>query len=219
MPYEAILFDLDGTLLNTLDGIGNTVNRILASRGFPIHAIDAYRYFVGEGLTLLISRALPEDQRDPMTVQACVEAYRENYNRTFSAVTKPYPGVPAMLDALTARGLKLAILSNKPHRLTMKSVIELLPNWTFEVILGQRAEVPRKPDPAGAYEIAERLGIPPAHFLYLGDTAVDMQTAIAAGMFPIGVLWGFRSAEELQVGGAQALIEHPLDSLKFLDSS
>ena len=122
-----------------------------------------------------------------------------------------------MLDALAARKLKMAILSNKPHQFTGQCVEELLPDWTFDLVLGQRAEVPRKPDPAGAREVAETLAIPAADFLYLGDTATDMKTAVGAGMFPVGVLWGFRPAEELRASGARALIEHPTEVLALLD--
>jgi phosphoglycolate phosphatase len=132
--------------------------------------------------------------------------------------TKPYDGVEEMLDALVTHGLKLAILSNKPHELTKLCVSGLLPNWTFDVVLGQQEPIPRKPDPAGALKIAEELKIPPSGFLYLGDTATDMKTAIAAGMFPVGVLWGFRPAEELQQSGAQLLLKRPMDIMNLLNT-
>jgi len=189
MTYKAILFDLDGTLLDTLEDLGNSVNRVLAARGFPTHTLNEYRYFVG---------------------------FSEDYGWSWNVKTRPYEGIPEMLDALTERGLKIAVLSNKQHEFTKRCVADLLPNWTFGVVLGQRDAVNRKPDPAGAVEVAERLHIPPAEFLYLGDSAIDMRTAIAAGMFPVGVLWGFRSAEELKEGGAQALIERPLEILNLL---
>jgi phosphoglycolate phosphatase len=216
MTYKAILFDLDGTLLDTLEDLGNSVNGVLAARDFPTHTLDEYRYFVGDGTAMLITRALPQGKRNDETIRACLEELREEYGRNWKVNTRPYEGIPEMLDALTEHGLKMAVLSNKLHEFTRLCVADLLSNWTFDVVFGQRDEVCRKPDPAGALEVAEHLSLPPADFLYLGDTAVDMKTATAAGMFPVGVLWGFRPAEELKEGGAQALIERPLEILNLL---
>jgi len=217
MSYQAVIFDLDGTLLDTLEDIGATVNRVLSARGFPVHPIDAYRFFVGDGVAKLIERALPADKQDAETVRSCLEAYREDYDQHWNVKTRLYDGVSAMLDALTDLGLKLAILSNKPHEFTERCVREYLSQWSFDVVFGQRDGVPLKPDPAGALAIAHILGIPPAACLYLGDTAVDIQTAIAAGMTPVGVLWGFRPAQELQESGAQILIEQPIETLGLLE--
>ena len=216
MTYKAILFDLDGTLLDTLEDLGNSVNSVLARRDLPTHALDEYRYFVGDGTAMLITRALPQGKRNDETVRACLEELREAYGRNWNVNTRPYEGIPEMLDALTEHGLKMAVLSNKQHEFTRLCVADLLSNWTFDVVFGQRDEVRRKPDPTGALEVAERLNLPPADFLYLGDSAVDMKTATAAGMFPVGVLWGFRPAEELKEVGARALIERPLEILDLL---
>lgn len=216
MPYKAILFDVDGTLLNTLEDLSDAVNRVLAGKGFPTHKLEAYRYFIGDGSAMLITRALPEEKRNDDTIRSCIEMFIEDYGRNWNVRTKPYDGVTEMLDALMARGLKIAALSNKPHEFTKRCVNDLLPNWTFEVVLGYRDAVPLKPDPASALEVAKRLNIPPVDFLFLGDSAVDMKTAIAAGMYPVGVLWGFRPIEELQENGAQALIERPLEILNLL---
>lgn len=217
MPYQAVLFDLDGTLLDTLEDLGDAMNRVLSALGLPVHPIDAYRFFVGDGVAKLIARALPEDKQDAETVRSCLDAYRADYDRHWNVKTRLYDGVGAMLDALTARGLKRAILSNKPHEFTERCVREFLPKWTFDAVIGQREGVPLKPDPAGALEIARTLGISPAAFFYLGDTAVDIETAIAAGMIPVGVLWGFRPAEELRESGAKILIEQPLEILGLLE--
>jgi len=216
MTYKAILFDLDGTLLNTLDDLGDAANRILAAKGFPTHTLDEYRYFIGDGTAMLITRALPEEQRSDDTIRACLEAFRQDYARNWKAKTRPYDGVTEMLDELAARGLKMAVLSNKSHEFTKRCVADLLPDWPFNVVLGERHAFPLKPDPAGALEVAKRLNIPPPEFLYLGDSAVDMKTAIASGMFPVGVLWGFRPAQELEENGAQALIERPSEVLNLL---
>ena len=216
MKYKGVIFDLDGTLLDTLEDLTDSVNRVLAARGFPTHTVDEYRYFIGDGTAMLITRALPEEERTVETVRSCLHAYFEDYGHNWNVKTRPYDGIPEMLDALTERGLKVAVLSNKQHEFTKRCVAHFLPNWTFEVVLGQRDEGTRKPDPAGALEVAERLNIPPGGVLYVGDSAIDMKTAIAAGMFPVGVCWGFRPVEELQDGGAQALIERPLDILNLL---
>ena len=217
MPYRAALFDLDGTLLDTLEDIVNAVNRVLAGKGFPTHELDVYRYFVGDGSAMLINRALPEEKRTDDVIRGCLKQFLEDYGRNLNIKTKPFEGIPEMLDALKDRGLKMAILSNKPHELTKQCATKLLSNWNFDVVIGQRNGVPHKPDPAGALEVADRLNIPPADFLYVGDSGVDMKTAAASGMFPVGVLWGFRSMGELKDNGSLALVDHPSEILSFLD--
>jgi phosphoglycolate phosphatase len=216
MNYRAVIFDLDGTLLNTLDDLGNAMNRTLEHEGFPTHSIDAYRYFVGNGVMMLVKRALPEEHRDDETIQQCLTKFMTDYQQHCQIDTRPYEGIAEMLDALAARGLKMAVLSNKPDAEAKRCVADLLTNWSFEVVLGHREGMPHKPDPAGAQEIAEQFQLPPSEILYVGDTATDMQTALAARMFPVGVLWGFRSREELVQSGARAVVEHPLDIASFL---
>ena len=217
MPFKAVLFDLDGTLLDTLKDIGNAVNRVLAGKGFPTHELNVYRYFVGDGAAMLINRALPEEKRNDDVIRACLTEFLEDYGRNWNVKTTPYEGIPEMLDVLNDRGLKMAILSNKPHEFTKQCATELLSNWNFDVVIGQRNGAPPKPDPAGALEVAKRLNIPPADFLYIGDSGVDMKTAVASGMFPVGVLWGFRSMGELKDNGSLALIERPPEVLDLLD--
>ena len=217
MPFRATIFDLDGTLLDTLDDIANAANSVLAARGFPTHPNSSYRTFIGEGVVKLMLRALPETHQDEVTVQACVGAYVQEYERNWNAQTKPYAGVPEMLDALVVRGLKLAVLSNKPDRFTQRCVDELLAKWAFDVVLGASDQFPRKPNPASAIETAKRLGVPPTECLYVGDSGIDMQTARAAGMWAVGALWGFREQEELLKDGAQLLISKPIEVLDFLD--
>jgi len=209
MPHKAILFDLDGTLLDTLYDLGDAVNRALSLMGFPTHPLGDYRGFIGDGAVILITRALPRENRNETTIRTCLQAFREIYDRNWNVKTRPYDSIPEVLDTLATRGMKMAVLSNKPHGLTIRCVTHLLPNCHFDAVLGQREEAPRKPNPAGALEIAERLHIPPSAFFYLGDSAVDMKTAVAAEMFPVGVLWGFRTADELQENGAKVLIDHP----------
>ncbi len=216
MHFEAVIFDLDGTLLDTLEDIAGSANSALTARGFATHPADAYRYFIGEGVNMLISRALPVENRNDEIVADCTKAFRDNYNRNWNINTRPYDGVKKLLYSLSAGHVKTAVLSNKPHDFAQRCIREFFPSMGFEMVMGQRDEIPEKPDPAGALEIAHTLGIRPSQFLYLGDSGVDMETALRAGMFPVGALWGFRPREELMQHGAQALIERPMELLKFL---
>ena len=217
MPYQAVLFDLDGTLLNTLIDLAESANSTLAELGYPVHPIDAYRFFVGSGVRVLFERALPEQARDTDVIEACVERFTKIYSERWDVKTHLYDGVAEMLDGLAARQVKMAVLSNKPHRSTQACVAKYLARWSISPVLGQRDGIAHKPDPTGALDIAKELGIPVEDFLYLGDTATDMQTALAAGMFAVGALWGFRPEEELRQAGAQALITAPTDLLGCLD--
>lgn len=213
MTAKAIIFDLDGTLLDTLDDLAQATNRVLRTQGFPVHQVAAYRFFVGNGARMLITRALPETARQEAIIQQCLPLMLADYAAHWRDVSRPYDGVPELLTALQQTDLKLAILSNKPHDFTLECVRGLLPDWRFDYVLGQRDGQPPKPDPAGALTIAAAFQIDPADFLYVGDTNTDMQTANAAGMFPVGALWGFRPRAELVANGARILLAHPLELL------
>lgn len=219
MHYKAILFDLDGTLLDTLEDLATAANRALGTLGLPAHPTDAYRVFVGDGLRTLAERILPGEQRSAAQVDALVAAFEREYSRTWNERTAPYAGVPEMLDRLTGDGYRMSVLSNKPDAFTRLCVEQLLPHWTFAPLYGQRPGVPKKPDPAAALAIAAELGLDPAEVLYLGDTATDMHTARAAGMAAVGVLWGFRTADELRAAGARHLITHPGELAPLLHPS
>lgn len=214
---RAVIFDLDGTLLDSLDDLGDSMNHVLAGAGFPLHAIDDYRHFVGDGMEMLVRRALPPHRLDPATVTRALASMREEYGRRCTRKTRPYPGIPELLDALTDRHLPFAILSNKPHDATVDLAGQLLGRWRFTAVLGARPDVAKKPDPTGALELARGLGLEPQEILYLGDTGTDMRTARAAEMQAAGVLWGFRPAEELRAGGALVLVEKPEDVLSLLE--
>jgi len=217
MKYLAVLFDLDGTLLDTLDDLCDSMNAALALNGFPGHPIDAYRYFVGDGVENLVRRALPKAAgQDDEIVRRVVPAMRGEYSRRWMIKTRPYEGIPELLDALEARGVKLAVLSNKPHTATVEMMEHYFARWHFDAVLGARPGVPIKPDAGAALEVCRSLGLPPDAFLYLGDTNTDMLTARAAGMLPVGALWGFRTADELKDSGAVELTAHPGDVLKLL---
>jgi phosphoglycolate phosphatase len=218
MTCRAVLFDLDGTLLDTIRDLADAANAALGQLGFAGHPVEAYKRLVGDGVEMLVRRALPPDRVDAAAVARCTALMKQEYSDRWARTTRPFDGIPEMLDALTARGIPLAVLSNKPDEFTQLCVARLLPRWRFAAVVGQSPRRPIKPDPAGALEIAARLGRPPAEVLYLGDTDTDMQTAAAAGMFPAGVLWGFRTREELLANGAKALLERPLELLDLLSS-
>ena len=198
MPFRAVIFDLDGTLLDTLADIGESANAALEQLGYPTHPLDQYRTFVGDGVSVLMQRILPESERDPAMVARGVEAFKEVYGRNWNRRSRPYDGVIEMLDDLVARKIPVAVLSNKPQDFTEQCVREFLPRHSFTAVLGQREGIPTKPDPVGALEIAGNLKLSPAEIVYLGDTSVDMQTASRAGMYAVGAAWGFRSVEELK---------------------
>ena len=211
---RAVLFDLDGTLTNTLEDIADAMNRSLRLHGLPEWPLDAYRYLVGDGAKKLAKRAVRDRQELALSVQQEYQAYYQEHTRV---KTQPYAGVPEMLRALQDKGLKLAVFSNKPDADTKNVVAHFFPDIPWAAVRGQIEGVPVKPDPTGALAVAEALQIPPAEFLYLGDTATDMHCAVNAGMLPIGALWGFRTAEELQSSGARQLVQHPMDVLSCLE--
>jgi len=216
MEYKAVLFDLDGTLLDTIQDLTDSMNRALGRFGFPRRSVEECKLFVGDGVDVFARRALPESHRDTETIAKLAAAVRTEYAGRWAEKTHPYDGIPELLDALTERGMKIAVLSNKPDDLTRLMVAELLPHWHFELVWGARPDLPKKPDPTGAIKIIERLAIEARQVLYLGDTNTDMKTASAAGMYAVGALWGFRTAEELTQNGAKNLIEHPTKLLELL---
>jgi len=219
VKYKAVIFDLDGTLLDTLEDLADSVNRVLQDKGLPTHPTEAFRYFVGNGATMLVSRALPPEKRNDELTADCLEAFRREYNRNWNMKTKPYNGVSELLDALTAKHIEMAVLTNKPQHFAELCIQEFFSGWKFAVILGQRDGVSMKPDPAGPREIVRYLDIPSRDFLYLGDSDVDMRTAVNANMLPIGAMWGFRSQKELREAGAIEVIARPMELLKFLNWS
>jgi len=205
---QAVIFDLDGTLLDTLQDLALSVNAVLRKHSYPEHRVEAYRYFVGEGIETMVQRTLPAVVEEEKLKKLVAEVSQE-YSRRWDEHTRPYRGIPEMLDQLEELEIPMSILSNKPHHFTLLTVENLLSLWNFKEVKGVSEETPRKPDPAGALQIAHNFQVNPENIAYLGDTATDMQTAVSAGMYPVGVMWGFRSAEELRENGAQLLVSHP----------
>ena len=208
--YKAVLFDLDGTLTDTLADIADAMNRALRLHDLPEWPVEAYRYLVGNGARVLAQRCVRDRQELSAAVRQTYQAYYETHNLV---QTKPYEGVPEMLQALVDRGIRLAVFSNKPDADTKAVVRHFFPEIPFAAVRGQVEGVPVKPDPTGALAVADEMGLAPGDFLYLGDTAVDMECALAAGMHPVGALWGFRTEEELRQSGAEHLARQPGDLL------
>jgi phosphoglycolate phosphatase len=210
MP-RAVLFDLDGTLLDTLADLAQAANAALTACGYPAHSAPAYRMLVGAGVRKLFERALPPGTVTPQEIERCAAVFRDAYGKGWNIHTRPYDGIRDMLAGVAQRGLAMAVLSNKPDDFTQTCVREYFPDVSFALVLGEKPGVPPKPDPTGARQIVAAIGIPREEFLYLGDTSIDMETARLAGMRPIGALWGFRSREELVGAGAEVVIEQPRD--------
>jgi phosphoglycolate phosphatase len=209
MDIRGVIFDLDGTLLDSLEDLANACNATLAHFGFPGHATEAYRYFVGDGLLALIQRIIPEENRYHDEIASCMDIFKQIYGKGWDIKTRPYAGIPEMLQQLRQDKLQLAVLSNKPDAFTRLCVERYFAPDTFAFVHGHREDVPKKPDPTGATEIAALMNLQPRQIVYVGDTATDMQTGSQAGMFTLGVLWGFRERRELEDNGADRIISHP----------
>ncbi|HVP60901.1 MAG TPA: HAD family hydrolase [Myxococcaceae bacterium] len=197
-----VIFDLDGTLADSLSDIASAMNRTLEAHGFPAHPVSAYRTFVGEGVRKLAERALPPGTE--AVREAFIDAYQADYAEHLLDQTRLFPGITEVLDGLQSAGVPVAVLSNKPDLPTRRLVDALCSRWEFRAIFGERPGVPRKPDPTSALALADALEAPPESVAFVGDTSVDILTARAASMRPVGVLWGFRPQEVLASGAEAA---------------
>lgn len=203
---QAFIFDLDGTLIDSLADIAESINRMLDARGYPRCEQEVFKQMVGDGMEKLVERALPEAVRSEALIKVCTEEYRAQYDLLWQEQTQPYAGIVEMLAEMKLRGLKLGVISNKAHRFTVPMTEHFFGAGVFDHILGQRAEVPRKPDAAGAHEMAAFLGLQTNEMAYVGDSGIDMKFARNSGMRAVGVRWGFRSEAELRECGAEVLI-------------
>jgi len=217
MEFDGVIFDLDGTLVDTLRDIAAAMERVLALEGAPGRTLEEYRLLIGRGIPNLVTQALPAELRSAERVQRCTARMLEDYGANLLVETRPYEGVPELVRALRAAGVPLAIHSNKAEEPTRAIVAALLDPADFVEVAGARPDAPLKPDPAVAMRIAGRFGLPPARVVYLGDSLVDMHTGLAAGMIPVGAAWGFRTREELVENGAAAVIAAPPELLALRD--
>ena len=211
MNYKAAVFDLDGTLVNSLDDLADSANATLRAHSFPMHEVEAYRYFVGDGTRKLMERILPQEYAaDTTFVEQFMSKYKDRYARNLLQKTKPYDGIMEMLEELRRRGIPMAVCTNKHQSAAEMIVKTLFPHGIFQEIIGDQEGLPRKPDPQKVLRIMRNFGVTREQTAYFGDTDVDMDTARNAGAFAVGVLWGFRSREELVAHGADILLTHPM---------
>ena len=216
MKYELILFDLDGTLIDSLEDIAVCMNQVLEELNIPSHKIEDYKYFVGGGISILVDNALDENT-DEETKELVTERFKVVYDQKLHEKTKPYEGIYELLDELVKLDFQIGILSNKPHEFTIEYAKNLFSKYNMQEIHGQKKEIPKKPDPIAAINIAKSFNTPCEEVYFVGDTMVDMQTAVNAKMIGIGVLWGFRDEEELMSNGATFVVKHPLDILDIVN--
>jgi len=214
---KLVIFDLDGTLLNTIEDLGHAANHALAAHGFATHSIASYPFFVGNGVRRLITRVLPEDHRDDETIDALLKDFKDYYNEHNTDYTKPYAGMPELLQDLRDRGVKVAVASNKYQQATDKIIKHFFPDIDFVDVIGQREGVNVKPDPSILFSIIATARVPKAQVLYVGDSGVDMEAARRACVDSVGVTWGFRPEKELVEYHADTIISNPLDILDIVD--
>lgn len=217
MNFKACIFDLDGTLLDTVDTIAYYGNKALEAFGYKAIGREEYKYFAGNGAKVLIERMLAHlGVENEAETEKVLSRYLDDYNSNTAYKTEVYDGIKDMLVALKAKGLKLAVLSNKPHDATLKVIDDFFGEGVFDIVYGQREGCPIKPDPTVAIEIGKELGLSKEECLYVGDTAVDMKTGKGAGYHAIGVLWGFRKRDELLKSGADVIVSHPREIAELL---
>ncbi|MDL2231926.1 HAD family hydrolase [Porphyromonadaceae bacterium OttesenSCG-928-L07] len=213
---KLVIFDLDGTLLNSLDDLAASANYVLKKFGYPEHEVEAYRYMVGNGISKLLERALPEDARIQSILYSVKKEFMEYYAEHKADLTKPYDGINELLQNLRHRGVALAIATNKEHENARNLVNHCFQTGTFKIIRGEQPGFPIKPDPAIVFAILNETGVEPHEVLYVGDTAVDMQTAVNSGVKAVGVTWGFRPEKELRESGADYIVHQPAEILDLL---
>lgn len=216
MDKKIVIFDLDGTLLDTIKDLAESANHALTEFGFPIHDIDAYKKFAGNGIAKLIERALPETARDESTIRRVKSAFTDYYNLHNADYTAPYAGIKELLENLHQDGILMAVASNKYHEATVKLIGRYFPGTDFTSVMGQREGIATKPDPHIIDEITSHAGCKKENCIYVGDSCVDMQTGINAGVRFCGVLWGFRDKSELEAYHPSYIAENPHSLYGFL---
>ncbi len=212
---KAVLFDLDGTLVNSLRDLAGSSNYALSCFGYPVHPEESYKIFVGDGMIKLMERILPTENRDGETVQKLFESFWAHYSKHYTDFTTPYDGIIELVSELKKMGLKVAVISNKAEKMAVAVVDKIFGN-TFDLIYGKCDGFPTKPDPTLTLKLIDELGVKPQECLLVGDSGMDVATAVNVGCKGIGVLWGFRSREELLANGASYIAEKPQDIIRIL---
>ena len=213
--FKFCIFDLDGTVLDTLDDLANSVNWVCARHSWPTHQRDAYKYFVGNGMVKLLERATPEQAKQPGLWEQVQEEFRDYYAQHKADCTKPYAGMEQVLNRLKEAGVSIAVLTNKPHAAAQPIMEQYYPG-VFPVVQGAMPGLPVKPDPTLLLQLMERMGAQPGNTLFVGDSNVDIQTAKNGGLSSCGVLWGFRTRQELEGEGARFIADTPDDLLNII---
>ncbi|MCT7470873.1 MULTISPECIES: HAD family hydrolase [Aliarcobacter] len=211
---KTVIFDLDGTLLDSIEDIASSMNKVLESLQLPTHKIEDYKHFVGGGVDILVENALNNQSKE--IKDEVIKRFKIEYDGKLHSKTLPYDGIYELLDELKKLDINLAVLSNKPHEFTVSYVNHFFKNYNFKEIHGQKKDVPKKPDPKAALDIVKCLDSSCENTYFIGDTKIDMQTAKNANMTAIGVLWGFRDEKELRDFGADFIVSNPLEILKIL---
>lgn len=214
--FDTVIFDLDGTLINTLDDLADSANYMLQHYGYPQFPVDDYKYKVGNGIRKLVERSLPEEHRTDSEIDEAFNIFMTYYSEHSLDKTKPYDGIEQLLHDLRQKGIKIGVVTNKAHSAAVKILDELLPDC-FDCIYGQHEGVPTKPDPTSTLTVMSKLGTTPEHCIFAGDSSVDVQTACNSGAYAVGVLWGFRTKEELLENGAKTIIATPDELLALLN--
>jgi phosphoglycolate phosphatase len=218
MKIKAVIFDLDGTLVHTIEDIAAAANVMFEQNGLSSHGVDYYLKWIGSGAVRFIELALGKEVEHAQLMEY-VAQFKQIYSQNLNNLSRLYSGIPELLDQLAGSGVKLSLLSNKPHPMTLQVAAHYLAEWPFYPVFGQREEVPRKPDPAAALEIAAMLDMEPGQFLFVGDSENDILTAVAAGMLPVGVTWGYGDPDITHVEGPAWTIRHPSDLLDLIHST
>ena len=206
-----VIFDLDGTLLNTIEDLGNAANYALSMNGYPTHSLASYPFFVGNGVRNLIRKALPDDARTDSIIDSLLKDFKEYYNEHNTDCTKPYDGIVELLRELQDNGVKMAVASNKYQQATEKIIASYFGDIDFVAVYGQRDGVNVKPDPSVVFSILADAKVPKSDVLYVGDSGVDMETARRACVDSVGVTWGFRSEKELNEYHADRIVNKVSD--------
>lgn len=215
MKFKGIIFDLDGTLVNSLEDISDAMNIVLEAHHFPTHTYEVYQYFIGSGLRNLVSKALPDSHNNDTQIEKCYTLMIDAYQKICTQKTKPYEGIFELLAELHSRNIKMSVFSNKADELTKEITVTIFPEY-FDPILGLTTEALKKPNPSKAITIASSWGFKPEEIIFVGDSDIDMQTATNANMFAVGVNWGYRTEEELHQQGAKIILKHPTDLLELV---
>jgi phosphoglycolate phosphatase len=215
MKFKGVIFDLDGTLVNSLEDIADAMNSVLQDLNYPTHSYDDYQYFIGSGLRNLVSKSLPKTHNDEKSIESCYRLMIEEYRDACTHKTTSYEGIIELLDYLISNNIKMSVFSNKSDELTKKITAAMFSNY-FDSAVGLTTESLKKPNPTEALVISKSMGLKPEEIIFVGDSGIDMQTATNANMFAVGVSWGYRPKEELIENGAKQVLNHPLDLIQIL---